>query len=122
MDNTVNKISTSDVVLSLAHLLEEHKAEDISVIYVGEVCDWTDYFIISTVRSGKHLTSLFLEIKSYLHDLGFSTIYNSRQLDDSGWLLLDLGDFIVHLMEYNQRKFYELEKLWFNGKILYHSG
>jgi ribosome-associated protein len=122
MDNIVNRPSTADVSLSLAKLLQEHKALDILIINVGDVCSWTDFFIICTVRSSKHLSSLFINIKKYLTELRIYSTSNSRHLDESGWLLLDYGDFVVHLMEYNQRKFYELEKLWFNGTIIYHSG
>ena len=111
--------TTLDIVLKLAHLLEEHKAEHTIVLYVGDVCSWTDYFVISTVRSSKHLSSLYRELNIYLNKLNLSSINNSRPSFDSGWVLLDFSDFVIHLMEYNQRQYYELEKLWFNSKIIY---
>jgi ribosome-associated protein len=119
MANIANDLNTCDIVIKLAHLLEEHKAEHITLLYVGDVCSWTDYFLICTVRSSKHLSSLYRELKSYLGDLGLSSFNNSRSAFDSGWVLLDFGDFVVHLMENNTRKYYELEKLWFNSKIIY---
>ncbi len=116
---TANNTTTADIVLTLARLLEEHKAEHTMILYVGEVCSWTDYFLISTVRSSKHLASLSRELNIHLNNLGISSFNNSRSSLDSGWVLLDFGDFVVHLMEYNQRQYYELEKLWFNSKIIY---
>ncbi len=122
MADTANSVSTRNVVFDVAHLLEDHKAEDTTVLYVAEVCSWTDYFVICTVRSGKHLASLYRELKELLHAKGIVSIHNTRSAFESGWVLLDFGNFVVHLMGPEQRAFYELEKLWFNGTVLYHSG
>lgn len=119
MANIVNNSKTTEIVLTLAHLFDEHKAEQTLALYVGEVCSWTDYFLICTVRSSKHLSSLYRELNSYLHNLDITSVNNSRSSFESGWVLLDFGDFVIHLMEYNQRQYYELEKLWFNSKIIY---
>jgi ribosome-associated protein len=122
MADTVNSVSVRDLVLEVAHMLEDHKAEHTLVLQVGDVCSWTDYFIISTVRSGRHLASLNRELKNLFSAKGISAFHNSHSSFESGWVLLDFGNFVVHLMGPEQRAFYELEKLWFNGTVVYHSG
>ena len=100
MGNTVSNKLNKALVLHLAKLIEEHRGDNIIVLYVGEISSWTDFFIIATVRSTKHSKGLFREIKSYLKTHNVTIINNSRTISNSGWVLLDCGNFIIHLMEY----------------------
>ena len=122
MADTASNSTLRDVVLEIARLLEDHKAEKTLVLDVAEVCSWTDYFIISTVRSSRHLATLYREITQLVSAKGITAFHNQRSAFESGWVLLDFGVFVIHLMGAEQRQFYELEKLWFNSTVVYHSG
>jgi len=117
MEDIVNK----KVVLKIAHQIEEHKGSNTIVLYVGEISSWTDYFIISTVRSGRHLFSLVKTLNIFLEENNIQTLNYNKRIKENGWVLLDCGNIIIHLMEKEQRDFYELENLWFRSKILYRS-
>ena len=117
MDDTVK----SDV-LAIARILEEHRAEQVVALYIGEMSDWTDYFIISTVRSSAHLKGLLRSLNEFFSEQSITPL-RPRKLNnrDSGWVLIDCGSFVVHLMDREHREFYELEKLWFRNELIYSS-
>ena len=105
--------------LEIAQLLEDGKAEDVTVIDVAELNSWTDFFVIATVHSAAHWQGLARQLKGYVaeHGLQFHQTHNKLP-DGDEWNLLDLGAIVVHLMSKEARDFYELEKLWHAGKVL----
>ena len=113
------KASNSELVAVMRRT--EHLAEDTIALDVSEMSSWTDYFIISTVRSQTHLRSLLDRLRSHMHLKGLKIPIGRKSLSDEGWTLIDGGDFVIHLMERDKRDFYELEKLWFKSKTVYQS-
>jgi len=109
-------------VLEIARLLEEHRGEDVKALYIGGMSSWTDYFIISTVRSSTHLRGLLRSLEEYLSEHQIQPLTpRKRSRRDEGWILIDCGDFVVHLLDQQHRDFYELEKLWFRNELIYSS-
>ena len=108
-------------VLQIARLLEEHRGDDVLIMYIGEMSNWTDFFIISTVRSSAHLKGLLRALNTFFSKNNIEPLHPHKSLKDEGWVLIDCGDFIIHLMQKEQRDFYELEKLWFKSEIVYSS-
>ncbi len=108
-------------VIEVARLLEEHRAEDILALDIGKANAWTDYFVIATVRSQAHLRGLLRWLNEFFVRTDIQPLNRHKNITERGWVLIDCGDFVVHLMEKEQRDFYELEKLWFNGDPVYHS-
>ena len=80
---------------------------------------WTDFFIISTVRSQAHIRGLLRRLREFFDRNNIVQLNHRKNSKETGWILLDCGDIIIHLMEKEQRIFYELERLWFNSTILY---
>jgi len=109
-------------VLDIARLLEDHRAEQVRALYIGEMSDWTDYFIITTVRSAAHLKGLLRLLNEALREKSI-TPFRSRKTHsrETGWVLIDCGRFVIHLMDREHREFYELEKLWFKNELIYAS-
>ena len=96
----------------LAHTcLEDMKARDIVEMDVSEISSFTDYMIIATGNSSRQVKAiadnLALEAKKQGHPPN-----GSEGTTASEWVLIDLGDVIVHVMQQNARDFYQLEKLW----------
>jgi ribosome-associated protein len=111
-------------VIEIARLLDEHKAEDTVVLDLKELCSFSDFFIITTVRSQAHLRGLLMNLNDYLNKHNIESLNSSKNrtaADTQSWLLIDCGSFIIHLMEKEAREFYELEKLWFKSEVLYQS-
>jgi ribosome-associated protein len=107
-----------DIAVRTAGLIEEHKGIDTVLIDVSQISSWTRYFIIATVMSSGHLRGLVKELRAFLTDQSVEIYHKHKQLDDNGWELLDCGDIVVHLMSEDKRRFYELDKLWHQGKFI----
>ena len=105
----------------MAAVIEEHKGEDTLVIDVSDQSSWTDYFIISTVNSVGHLKGVVRHVKQYLRDRDLEIRHRHKRMAEDGWELIDCGDVVIHLMSRDMREFYDLEKLWFNGEVVYQS-
>jgi ribosome-associated protein len=94
-----------------ARLADERKAEDILVLNVGPVASFTDYFVIATGRNERQIKAIADEVThtiKHLHGPLLGTEGDAR----AGWVLIDLGDTIVHLFSPEARHLYDLELLW----------
>lgn len=97
--------------------MENKQGEDIVVIDIKEISSFTDYFVIATGTSRRMLQSLsstlIREIKTKFHK---NSIPQGNA--DSGWIVLDYGDVVVHLFSKEQREYYQIEDLWAEGNII----
>jgi ribosome-associated protein len=123
MGNIANNDDTALrlLVMETASLLDEHKGGDTVILEVMEECAFTDFFVITTAQSSRHLASLVGYAREFLRPRGVSVLNRIQPNDISGWALLDCGRFVIHVMEQAERLFYELEKLWFRSRTLTYS-
>ena len=90
------------------HALDSKKGEDIQVIDISEISVLADYFIIANGTSNS-------QVQAELAKEGF--ILKQREGYGLGtWVLLDYGDIIVHVFDKENRLFYDLERIWRDGK------
>ncbi len=82
-----------------------------------EVCSFADYFVICSGGSSKQLQAIYEEIGHVLKREGVLPNHREGTLD-SGWLLLDYGDVIVHIFASLEREYYRLDELWNQAKAL----
>jgi ribosome-associated protein len=102
-------------VKPLAELLQEHNGQDVSLLDLRSINNWTDFFIIATVTSKAHMDGLERHIKDFCRRTGIEILGTSPKSADDEWRLIDLGTAIIHLMNSHAREFYELERLWRNN-------
>lgn len=91
--------------------LEDLKAKDISVLDVRELSTVTDYMIVASGTSNRHVKSVAHNLSSEMKEQGVMPLGIEGD-DVSEWVLVDLGDVVVHIMLAQTRDFYQLEKLW----------
>ena len=103
--------NTEDLKKFLLDKLDELKIEDIISIDVSKTSSITDYVIIGTGRSGKQIESSMAKIKEELKKNEVTDILINGTAD-SGWIICDLGNIIIHLFTEEVRKTYNLEDLW----------
>jgi ribosome-associated protein len=103
---------TKNLPDTLAELLREHKGQDVTVLDLREINNWTDFFVIATVSSITHMKGLERHIKEFCHEEKVDILGSSRKQTDDQWRLIDLGSIIIHLMTADSREFYDLERLW----------
>lgn len=91
--------------------LEDLKAKDIVSIDVSKTSSLADYIVIATGRSSKHLSSVADNLRLFLKKQDLIGLI-PEGVAEGGWVVLDLGDIIVHLFTQSIRETYNLEKLW----------
>ena len=95
--------------------LSDKKGEDIKIIDITGVSVLADYFIIASGNSESQIIALVDNVEEELHKAGY---HLKRREGRSGasWILLDFGDIIVHVFDKENRLFYDLERIWKDGK------
>ncbi|MBN2508735.1 MAG: ribosome silencing factor [Spirochaetales bacterium] len=111
----MDDIVKNEIVQAVADSIIEHNGVDTRVIDVRTASSWTDYFIISTPTSSGHLRGLIKYIRKTLSNFDVDIINRQKKYEEGGWVLLDCGYFVIHLMDETARDFYGLEKLWHEG-------
>ncbi len=91
--------------------LEDLKANDITVLSVAESSTVTDWMVIASGTSNRHVKALANNVEVEAKKNGFKSI-GSEGNDTAEWVLVDFGDVIVHVMLPSTRDFYDLESLW----------
>ena len=95
--------------------LEEKKAEDVKIIDIGEISTIADYFIIASGANQNQIQAMRDAVDEALYKAG----YQAKQVEgnsNSTWILMDYNDIIVHVFSKEDRLFYNLEKIWKDGK------
>lgn len=95
--------------------LENKKAEDIRVIDISQVSVIADYFIIAGGSNRSQIQALCDAVEETLGKAGFP-VKQIEGYDNANWILLDLGDIIVHIFDKENRLLYDLERIWRDGK------
>ena len=91
--------------------LDDGKGRDMQVLDVRQNCDFTDYMIIATGTSVTHVKALGEAVAQAAKDAGHPPL-GVEAPQDPEWVLVDLGDVVVHVMTERSRAYYALEKLW----------
>jgi ribosome-associated protein len=94
-----------------ARCAESKKAVGVKVLDLREITSFTDFFVICTVSNARQAHAVSDEIQKALKEAG--ELPMSIEGYDSGeWILMDYGDFLVHIFSETARSFYDLERLW----------
>ena len=111
------KLKSLDKAHSIVSALEDKKAEKILLLDIHEIASFTDYFIICNGTSDRMLFALAAVVRDYAkQELKEPVEIEGNPRD--GWLVVDLGDVVIHLFSPELRDYYKLEQLWEKGKRL----
>ncbi|MGN0432381.1 MAG: ribosome silencing factor [Lachnospiraceae bacterium] len=95
--------------------LEDKKAEDIRVIDISEVSVVADYFIIANGSNRSQIQALADNVEETLGRAGYA-LKQVEGYNTANWVLLDFNDIIIHIFDKENRLFYNLERIWKDGK------
>lgn len=103
----------ADVARRIVDLLADRQAEEVLLLDIRRVASFADYFVIATAINARHVRALVETLNKELPPE--SPGAHQEGALDSGWVLLDYGDIIVHLFSPELREHYALEELWSGG-------
>lgn len=95
--------------------LNDKKAEEITLLEIGQISPIADYFVIASGSNVNQLNAM----KDAVDEVMYTNGLHARQIEGnskSTWILMDYGDMIVHLFSKEDRLFYNLERIWKDGK------
>lgn len=108
---------SKDMMKMAVDALEDKKGEDIRVIDIREVSVVADYFIIASGSNANQVQAMTDHVEEILGKAG----YECKQIEgyqNANWILMDYRDIIVHVFSKEDRLFYDLERIWRDGKLI----
>ncbi len=110
-------LTSKEMAQKAVKILDEKKAENIRVIDISEVSILCDYFIIAEGGNRNHLQALADNVEKELADAKVFPKH-IEGYESANWVLMDYTDIIVHIFDHENRLFYDLERIWRDGKEL----
>lgn len=95
----------------------DKKASDILLLDIQEITTIADYFVICTGSNPRQLQAISDAITDALRKQS-ARLFNQEGVAETGWLLLDFGDIIVHIFSPKERDYYHIERLWNDAKTV----
>lgn len=114
---TMENMKSKQMAQLVIQALEDKKAEDIKVIDISEVSVIADYFIIANGTNRSQIQALADNVDETLGKAGFP-LKQMEGYQNANWVLLDFEDVIVHVFDKENRLFYDLERIWRDGKFI----
>ena len=107
-------LDSAELLKNAVNILKDKKAKDIEVIDIRELTTITDYFVICSGTSSRHIKSLTDELEQGLNDIGVMEL-SKEGYSTANWVLVDIGDVVVHIFQQEFRDLYDLERIWSDG-------
>ena len=97
--------------------LDEKKGEDIKIIDISGISVIADYFVIANGNNISQVQALVDNVEEKMLKAGFE-VKRIEGNKSSTWVLMDFGDVVIHVFDSEDRLFYDLERIWTDGKIV----
>lgn len=111
-------MDSSKLMAKLAYqALDEKKGEDIQIIEIKDISIIADYFIIANGTNANQVDALVDSVQDLLGRNGFEP-KRIEGVRSASWILMDYGDVVVHVFSKEDRLFYNLERIWRDGKTI----
>ena len=114
----MSTVSTEKMMTQIAcKAIDDKKGQDIKIIDIHNVSVIADYFVIASGTNSNQVQAIVDNVEEQLGRAGFE----AKQIEgnrNSSWILMDYGDVIVHVFDEENRLFYDLERIWRDGKVL----
>ena len=110
-------MDTKDQVKLVYQALADKKAEDIRIIEIGDISVIADYFVIANGTNPNQVSALVDSVEQELAKVDV-TPKRIEGIGNASWVLMDYGDIIIHIFSKEDRAFYDLERIWRDGKTI----
>ncbi|MBV8159868.1 MAG: ribosome silencing factor [Acidimicrobiia bacterium] len=105
-------------VTTAARAASAKKAERTIVLDVGDVLAITDAFVITSGNNRRQVLTIAEEVEAQVKEVGGPAPIRVEGVSDAQWVLLDYGDFVVHVFLDEVRRYYDLERLWADSPVV----
>ncbi|MEA3312820.1 MAG: ribosome silencing factor [Caldisericota bacterium] len=95
----------------ITEVIDEKKGNEIKVVDVTKMTTLTNFFIICTAGASEHAKAIEEELEKRLKEKKINLL-NEEGGGEGKWIVMDYGDFIIHIMTEDTRKFYNIERIW----------
>lgn len=115
MENESKKNNSKEIVRIAYDALDEKLGEDIEILKIDEISVIADYLVIADGKNQNQLNAMTDLVEEKLAEAG----YHSKRIEgnkNSTWILMDYGDVIIHVFSKDDRLFYDLDRIWRDGK------
>lgn len=106
---------SKDMVKLAYEALADKKAQDIKIINIEGVSVLADYFLIASGTNRNQVQAMADNVEEVLYKAGFP-VKQTEGYNTANWVLMDYGDIIVHVFDSENRLFYDLERIWRDGR------
>ena len=113
----IHLLDTLEAARAAVDVGSDRQASDIVLLDVAGVCGFADYLVIMSADNPRQIDALAEELE-YALERQDHALHHREGRTDSGWVLLDFGNVIVHVFSEDQRDHYRLDQLWSSGKQL----
>ena len=110
-------MNSKELARMACEALEDKKALDVKIIDIEQVSTLADYFIIASGTNRNQVQAMADNVEEVLGRAG----YEPKQIEgyqNANWVLLDFNDVIIHIFDKENRLFYDLERIWRDGKVI----
>lgn len=109
-------MTSKELVKIVFNALDEKKGINISVLDISEISTIADYFIIVGGNNENQVKALANNVEEKLYKIAETTPKHIEGYDKANWILMDFGDIIIHIFNEEDRLFYDLERIWRDGR------
>lgn len=109
-------IQPNELLNAVIAAAEDKKAMNIVALDLKGISLVADYFVICHGNSDTQVQAIATEVRKRAHEAGISA--RIEGMDSARWVLMDLGDVVVHIFHRDEREYYNLERLWSDAKVV----
>lgn len=106
-----------EIAQKSAELMEDKKAANVLILDIHGLSVIADYFVIASGNSVTQVQALTSELKKKMNEMGIE-VKGVEGFDEARWVLVDLGDVVVHIFHKEERDFYNIERIWGDAGIV----
>ncbi|MBF82293.1 MAG: ribosome silencing factor [Actinobacteria bacterium] len=108
----VSGVASAEWILRAAEAIEDKSGRETVIIDVGDVFAITECFVITSGRTSRQVKAIVEEVEVAIKEAGGPSPTRIEGNDEYKWVLMDYGEFLVHVFDSNERDYYQLERLW----------
>ncbi|MDP5273034.1 ribosome silencing factor [Chengkuizengella axinellae] len=110
-------LNSEEILTIVNHAIEEKKGNEITSLNIKEISLIADYFVICHGNSEPQVKAIAEEVKKRVEEKN-GLIKRMEGYDTARWVLIDIGDVIVHIFHREEREYYNIERLWSDAKVV----